>query len=487
MRKLTGRENIYVSVNGDITDDNIVDVLTKCFEIHNRNVSDIKYLRKYHKGDQPILRRKKSVRPEINEKVVENHAAEIVSFKVGYIWGTPVQYVQRGKTGGDDETLNNDNRVSVINEMMYEQSKAEKDLDLGEDLNIAGVGYRMVLPKDDGGGEIAPFDVLNLQPETAFVAKSNDAYRKPILGVTYSVDKDSQKTDITVYSDKYEWRLTGGIGGNGITIKEKGVANPMGINPIVEYENNKSRMGSFEVVIGILDAINVATSDRINDVAQFVQSLLWLHNCQLSEEAFATIYERGGIQTTSDATQDAKIAYLEQPMNQAEVQTLIDSLYQRMLTIAGVPDRQANTGSGNTGAAIQIATGWSTAEAHARTTETLFAKAEKQMLQRVIKVLQIIDVEDVPDMSSIKISDIDVKFSRNRNDNMLVKTQGLLNQLTAGVHPLTALQTCGLYSDPEQVWQDSMAGMEKWLSEPEEDMEDEVLEGQENPSEQILV
>ena len=39
---------------------------------------EMDYLYWYRRGDQPVLSRTKTVRPEINNKVVENHASEIV-------------------------------------------------------------------------------------------------------------------------------------------------------------------------------------------------------------------------------------------------------------------------------------------------------------------------------------------------------------------------------------------------------------------------
>jgi hypothetical protein len=62
----------------------------------------------------------------------------------------------------------------------------------------------------------------------------------------------------------------------------------------------------------------------------------------------------------------------------------------------------------------------------------------------------------------LNLSDIDIKFTRNRTDNLLVKTQGLQNQLEAGIHPQIAIGNVGLYSDPEQVYLDSLPYLEKW-------------------------
>ena len=115
MKPLCGRRVIYTDVE-EITDGNVVSVLQKALTIHLMNRAEIDYLYRYYKGDQPILYRRKEVRPEINNTVVENRANEIVSFKVGYLMGEPVQYVARGddKAVADSVTILNDYMLSLI-------------------------------------------------------------------------------------------------------------------------------------------------------------------------------------------------------------------------------------------------------------------------------------------------------------------------------------------------------------------------------------
>ena len=76
-----GRRTIYTDCD-NITAKNICGVLNKAFNTHLTNRAEIDYLYKYYKGDQPILYRTKDIRPEINNRIVENRANEIVSFKV---------------------------------------------------------------------------------------------------------------------------------------------------------------------------------------------------------------------------------------------------------------------------------------------------------------------------------------------------------------------------------------------------------------------
>ena len=119
---LFGRRQIYTNVDV-ITNNNIENVLSKAMYIHNQNKLEIEYLTKYHKGNQPILRRVKEVRPEINHKIVENHAAEIVEFKTGYVFGSPIMLVQRGRCDNHLDNHEDDTRIATLNDMRKANSQ----------------------------------------------------------------------------------------------------------------------------------------------------------------------------------------------------------------------------------------------------------------------------------------------------------------------------------------------------------------------------
>lgn len=115
-RFMSGRRIIKTSVT-EITDENVVDVLRKALATHDLNRSEIDYLWKYYRGDQPIRNRVKDVRPEICNKITENRANEIVSFKVGYLCGEPIQYVSRN---GGEEIVK---QINTLNEYMFAEDK----------------------------------------------------------------------------------------------------------------------------------------------------------------------------------------------------------------------------------------------------------------------------------------------------------------------------------------------------------------------------
>lgn len=72
-------------------------------------------------------------------------------------------------------------------------------------------------------------------------------------------------------------------------------------------------MGIFEKVIPLMDAMNLVDSDRINDILQHVQSLLWMHNCQVNEEGKKNLVDGDGVimtKSTGDG-KEAKITYTD--------------------------------------------------------------------------------------------------------------------------------------------------------------------------------
>ena len=94
---LKGRRQIFSSVS-EVTTENLPGVLRKAFLIHEQNRREELYLHKMYRGKQDVLYRTKEVRPEINNKITENHAYEITEFKKGYQFGVRMERKARYPT-----------------------------------------------------------------------------------------------------------------------------------------------------------------------------------------------------------------------------------------------------------------------------------------------------------------------------------------------------------------------------------------------------
>lgn len=191
---LYGRRMIK-SDETEVTVENVVAILNKALPYHWENRSEIQYLWYYYRGLQPILNREKQVRPEICNKIVENRANEIVSFKSGYLMGEPLQYVSRGN--GD----NLSDAINQLNEFVFAEEKPAKDKELADWFHICGTSFRMVLPDEDvGEDDDSPFEIYTLDPRNTFVVYNNGLGNKPLLGVKYVVD-DNGIVHYSCYSD----------------------------------------------------------------------------------------------------------------------------------------------------------------------------------------------------------------------------------------------------------------------------------------------
>ena len=428
--QLHGRRMIKTD-ESEVTINNVVTILRKALPFHWKNRSEINYLWHYYKGRQPILNRVKLVRPEIANKIVENRADEIVSFKSGYLMGEPLQYVTRGNAESIADAINQ------LNEYVFAEEKPAKDKELADWFHICGTSFRMVLPDEDGEEDDSPFEIYTLDPRNTFVVYHNGLGNKPVLGVKYVIDEKGVIT-YSCYS-KYEY----------FEIVESKVVkcepHILGDIPIIEYPLNLARIGAFELVVPLLDAINLTDSNRIDGVEQFIQALLLFHNVDISSDDYKKLREEGAIKFKDiDPQLKAEVAYLTNSLNQGETQTLVDHMYQTVLTICGMPNRNGGSPTSDTGSAVIMRDGWSDAEARAKNSELMFKKSERRFLKLVLNICRTLVGMD------LKVHNIEIRFTRRNYENILQKAQVLDLLLKNGkVHPRLAFEHCGLFVDSD--------------------------------------
>lgn len=463
-----------------ITADNILDVISKTFADHQCNVKDELFLFDYVGGNQPILKREKEIRSEINEKVVLNLANRIKNFKVGYEYSNPVIYTKAGevkalrkklekiisKNFNKDKSLTDDQRVLALNEMMREQCKSSKDVTLADSFKTCGLGYRLILPNDNEN-DLSLFKITTLSPTMAYVVYKNDAFREPMLGVSYSVDENGV-VHIGAWSKKNYFEITKGGMGNNCDCHPYFVTKPWvyGEIPVIEYSNERDVLGRsfscFEAVIPILDELNTVNSDRANDIAQFVQSLLWFHNCALDEDQKEQIKDGNGLIITKSTGNgsDAKITYLTQSLDQSQIQSYVDYLKEESQEIAGVPMFGISTG-GSTGSATSMSNGYSEADTRALTSEQEFDQAEMRSIKVMLAIAKHNKDKDDADIGSLRVSDIGIKHSRNKTYDLSTKVNSWATMVDRGADLLQATTIAGFATDPQQFTADSKEMVDK--------------------------
>lgn len=442
-KQLTGRTVIYTDVE-EVTAENVVEVLKSASDSNQSNVSDIKYLYDYYKGKQPILDRQKTFNDTINNKIVENRANEIVAFKTGYFLSAPIQYIDMG----EDEVTDD---LKLINGWADLESKESADLDLAEWLSICGTGYRMVLPKQERLDDSdSPFEIFTLDPQTTFVVYSSKLGHKPMMGVTFFQLADEDKSVYYVYTQSEFFVISDDA------IQER-QPHTLGMVPIIEYPANKARLGDFEIVIPLLDAINNMQSNRADGVEQFIQAILCLENMQLDDDEadFMTrLKEVGGLMLP----EGAKAYYLTQQLNQGDTQTLKDDLYNAVLYICGMPNRNGGSSTSDTGSAVILRDGWADAEARAKITENYFKKSERKFLNMIILISNTIGG------TNIMLPQVGIRFPRRNYTNDSAKVTNLVTMLANDwIAPQQAFEHSDMFPDPDAAFLEA----KKWHDENE--------------------
>lgn len=456
-----GRLKIYSDAR-EITAQNVVDEVNKAYAVHCRNRADIKKLWEYYRGKTKILTKEKEVREEINHKINENRAYEIVKFHKGYVFGEPIQYVRRERTVSKhaDDVIAAD--INDLNGYMADANKGACDNSLSEWMYVGGAGYRLTLPnrKWTVDGDESPLSIYSLEPMKTFVVRSTDIDEHVLMAVC-CVERENNEKVFSVYTDKWYFEF---VEYGAVVTKP----NPLGMIPIVEYPAENARLGVFEVAMPMLDALDELQSNRMDDIVQFVNSFLGIFGGELDEDTYKKLNDWKTL-CLPEGT-DAK--YLSATLSQADVQTLKNDIYNAILTICGVPNRNGGTSTSDTGSAVILRDGWESAEARAKATEEIFKSSEKEFLKIALRILR----DTVG--TRLRLSDITPHFTRRNYDNIASKSQVLIAMLNnPKIHPEVAYAACGMFPDPESAYLQGMAyyeeQMKKWEPVEVDENEDE--------------
>lgn len=433
-----GRQRIYTEL--EVTERNIKEILNNSLAVHNKNVAEMNKLINYYLGKQEILDRQTPYSSKVNNKLIINYAQSIVRDIVGYTFGKDIEYVQR-----KPELID---AVEELTSILQYEDISLVDIVTATFASICGVGYQCTLPSEDYLDETPEIGlkISHLNPLNTFVVRSYDFKNPVVLACTFY--KTNTKTVYKLYDKVYRTTIV-----NDKIIEHK----PHGLSgiPITEFENNEFLLGDFETAITILDALNKVASDSVNDIENFVQSLLVLVNATLGDtkeerqQTKENITSNRILEIKSPQGLQADAKYITQQLNPQATADLREYLEESLWKIIGIPDRKTRGGGGgDTGDAVKLRDGWADIEVVARNKEKYFRKSKKQQLTVAIGLLKII--KKIPENLTVK--DIDIKFSRNKSDNLSTKTQAYsVLTATQTLDPVDALEIVDMTTNVNEV------------------------------------
>lgn len=427
-----GRKIAYTNVS-QITRDNIVSVVGSCIGCFNYNKTVIEYLWNYYKGDQPVHYREKTANEDINNRVSENHAYELVQFKVGQTYGEPIQFISRR----DNDAINK--AVDELNDYMADANKQEKDIKAGEWQSATGTSFKAI---QFTGDKELPFRIVAPNPINTFVIY-NESTEEPMLAVQELKDETGEHYKLC-YTKSHECKLK-----NGKVLDWQ--LHGFGDIPIVEYPNNHERLSDIELVIDLLDAINNMQSNRMDSIQQFVEYWVKFVNCEIDKETFEEMKLSHALTVKSNNKDNkADVEIMTQELNQSESQVAKKDLWDNALAILAIPNKEGNTG-GDTQGAVELRNGWDFSKTRTKLKDPVVKSAEKRIAKVVLNVIRVKGKEEL----KIGIRDFDVQINHSPTDNLVVKCQALQYLLQCGINPLVAIKTVGLWGDAEKTFLES--------------------------------
>ncbi len=394
-------------------------------------------------GKQAILDRPEPNTSHINNKTVVNYAYPITRQIVGYTFGNPLELVQKNS--------DKQKQVQKLSDIFGYEEVYATDISAATFASICGVGYEITLPSKDINKDNTPeipIIIDCLDPRHTFVVQSTDVGNPQIMSCMEIMDVEGNFKKYIMFTNKYKFTL------DYDTKEIKTEANPIELDPITLVPNSLFLVGDWEEAISVMDALNMVTSDSLNDIEGTIKSLLVLIGAELDENDETTLSKikdkrllslTGGTEGVS-SNLDAK--FISPNLDSVSVQNIRDFLEDARNVITGIPDRSANSSGGDTGEAVLNRDGWTDIEIVAKLKELFFKKAKKRQVAVAIKILQQLDIVD----KGLSVLDIDINIGRHTTDNLGTKTTAFATLVGTGeLATIDALEMSGLTTRTAEV------------------------------------
>lgn len=409
---------------------------SRCLSTFTSNLSTMQRLHDVYLGVQSIGDKERYTSDsKSNEQIVENHAYNIVDFKSSYNLSEPIQYSIA------NETLSTDD-ISELNMYMREIHKDSLDMDNAEDMYCTGLTTRLIMPNTDNDS-VSPFKIYNLSYDGGFVVYSSGYKHEKLFGCVISKISDNEyvytcyaKNGIyTIRTNQGDWVCTKSY-------------NPTEMVNMVECKTNKYYTSPIDVVLTILDAINTLSSNSVDNVVDFVNSILVIINQDFTQEDLDMVRNNLALSLKSTPNMQADAKFLVNSLNYTDVNVVYDTLVKTAYDIVGVPRTSTTiTSGGDTGQARLLGGGWTKAEQVAKKEEKFIKQAEREMLDIILKICK-----KNPNCNvNLNCGDIKIDLNRTPHDNVLAKCQSAMNLYQIGMPEEVILQFVGFTTNTHEI------------------------------------
>ena len=411
--KLKGRKRLVTDV--DEKDINkILDDIKKQSSVIEYNSACSKYLWDYVKNQQPILNRVDDTSgASSNNKVVMNFAVSISRVLSAHTFPEGLNYLSKSSNEEYREF------VKQLNDMMCMKSNNVAAQEMKWYQSVCGHTF-LYVNYDKKNTHGVPFTIQTVEPWNAYVVYSMYNRYEPVYGVIKYPNGSScifTKTEFFIINNENE-------------VTKQGV-HILGEVPVIEVRNNTLMMGDFEVVLSALNAINNVTSDSVNNVEDIVKSYLVLIGVD-KEDAKEIDYTKGSVIALSGqqgVNQSAQ--FIHPALDGTSVNQLRTFLTSATKFVSGVPDRDTDNEASSTGVGEDIKTGQADKDAIANEKTIYVEEAQRRVLEIIFNILRTKSPDIIP--NGMTAANIDIDITRANRDNILTKSQAMLNLKQIGL------------------------------------------------------
>lgn len=337
---------------------------------------------------------------------IVNHARYIVKVNIGYLLGSPVEYM-----------VTKDYNIQPVIDEYRRQTIGDLDMSLAKDCSIFGRAYERVYSNEDARAESAIVD-----PRHIIMVYDDTVKHNKMFAVIYTPAIDNSGKEI---ADSYKLTILTGdkimqrtLDGKGLTGSED-EPHVFGEVPVVEYLNDDDMVGDFEPVITLIDAYNILQSDRVLDREMLLDAILAFYGIDFTPEQKKDLQEG---RMLSGIPQDAKIEYIIKNINEADADVLRKTLAGDIHKISMTPDMSDENFAGNSsGVAIQYKL--LAFENNAKSKERHF---ERGLMERFRLYNNFLATKSK--MKNVPNEEVDVTFKRSLPQNDL-ETSQIINNL----------------------------------------------------------
>lgn len=467
--KKSGIPKIEIPVRlKDLDKSTIEYYLTQCISALEQNARKIKFLKDYENGTYQEIQNedlKQKTSSRASNRIIENHAHEIVQFKEGFRCGNKRQLVNKEGIGNND--------VSYLEKYLSDVNSDSKIIEWVGNVYATGVGTTFIMPRADiftdtlVGEErqvkYAPdYDVKVNSPfvyetvnseENAVVYSScigesglKDLFCFNVANVFNRVTQTTEKV-VTVYTREkvYEYRQNNGLN----ELREIADNIIYGELPMTEHAINNTRVGSIELVYDLLNAINRYNSLEANSFQDKVNQLLVFASCDIEQTSVDELYENGVVclPPALGGQVNPSVYTIQNEFNYTDINVLVERTQTRAFDIVGVPLASASVSSGNNEAAY-LGGGWTNANIVMNREVVYSEKSEREELRKMIKICKLNPENPV---QSIHANEINIKYNINQSNNFVSKTQGMQNLNDMGIAEEDIVKAIPLFGDEDGV------------------------------------